>query len=154
MQACPDTDSNDGTQNYRTPYSHCKYPGWVIRVVLTARRSLPVFLSKRTISEVAGMSQRCQQPTRPTIGFFLRDPAAVRLAPRFVNVKSCTAEVGELPHAQGRFIVALIDHSNLISHFSIGGWIASLCAFGTASIKSASALLTPAAPADSPPSWP
>src|SRR3984893_14981183 len=35
--------------------------------------------------------------------FFVRDPAAVRLAPRFVNVKSCTAEVGEPRHAQGRF---------------------------------------------------
>ena len=33
------------------------------RVTLTLRRSLPVFLSKRTISEVAGMSQRCQQRT-------------------------------------------------------------------------------------------
>ncbi len=32
---------------------------WVNRVTLTLRRSLPVFLCKRTISEVAGMSQRC-----------------------------------------------------------------------------------------------
>ena len=83
--------------------------------------------------------------------FFVRDPAAVRLAPRFVNVKSCTAEVGAsrgTPKAD--LVVALIDHSNLISHFSIGGWIASFCAFGTASINSASALLKPAAPADSP----
>jgi hypothetical protein len=53
-------------------------------------------------------------------------------------------------HAQGRFGFALIHHSNLISHFSIAGWIASFCAFGTASINSASALLKPAAPADSP----
>jgi hypothetical protein len=82
--------------------------------------------------------------------FFVRDPAAVRFAPRFVNVKSCAAEVGEPRHARGRFVVALIDHSNLISHFSIGGWLASSCAFGTASINSASALLKPAAPADSP----
>src|ERR1700688_5028843 len=44
--------------------------------------------------------------TRPKIGmrdFFVRDPAAVRLAPHFVNVKSRTAEVGEPRHAQGRF---------------------------------------------------
>ena len=40
----------------------------------------------------------------PLLGdIFVRDPAAVRLAPRFVNVKSCTAEVGEPRHAQGRF---------------------------------------------------
>ena len=76
---------------------------------------------------------------------FVRDPAAVRLAPRFVNVKSCTAEVSEPRHAQGRFVVALIDHPNLISHFSIGGWLASFCAFGTASINSASASLKPEA---------
>lgn len=83
--------------------------------------------------------------------FFVRDPAAVRLAPRFVNVKPCTAEVGAsrgTPKADS--VVALIDHSNLISHFSVGGRIASFCAFGTASINSASALLKPAAPADSP----
>src|ERR1700682_5664676 len=82
------------------------------------------------------LDRRCpksaKQRPRPTIGmgdFFLRDPAAVRLAPHFVNVRSCTAEVGEPPHVQGRFVVGLIDHSNLISHFSIGGWIASFCAF-------------------------
>src|SRR5260221_6107625 len=34
--------------------------------------------------------------------FFVRDRAAARLAPRFVSVKSCTAEVGEPRHAQGR----------------------------------------------------
>src|SRR5258708_20658878 len=51
-------------------------------------------------------------------------------------------------------VVALIDHFNPISHFSIGGWIASFCAFGTASINSASALLKPAAPADSPRYYP
>jgi hypothetical protein len=32
---------------------------WVNRVTLTLRQSLPVFLSKRTISEMADMSQRC-----------------------------------------------------------------------------------------------
>lgn len=30
------------------------------RVTLTLHRSLPVFLSKRTISEMADMSQKCQ----------------------------------------------------------------------------------------------
>src|SRR5260370_35982674 len=52
------------------------------------------------------MSQMCQQRTRPKIAmgdFFVRDPAAVRLSPRFVNVQSCTAQVGEPRHAQGRF---------------------------------------------------
>ena len=44
----------------------------------------------------------------------------------------------------------VIDRSNLTSHFSIGGWIASFCAFGTASINSASALLKPEAASDSP----
>jgi hypothetical protein len=38
-------------------------PRWVNRVTLTLRQSLPVFLSKRTISEMADMSQRCQFPT-------------------------------------------------------------------------------------------
>ncbi len=54
------------------------------------------------------------------------------------------------PTPKADSVVALIDHSNLISHFSIAGWIASFCAFGTASINSASALRKPAAPADSP----
>src|SRR5260221_4933538 len=47
-----------------------------------------------------------QQRTRPKIergDFSVRDPAAVRLTPRFVNVKFCTAEVGEPRHTQGRF---------------------------------------------------
>jgi hypothetical protein len=38
-------------------------PKWVNRVTLTLRQSHPVFLSKRTISEMADMSQRCQQRT-------------------------------------------------------------------------------------------
>src|ERR1700722_2131270 len=52
------------------------------------------------------MPQTCQQRPRSKIGmedFFVRDPAAARLAPRFVNVSSCTAEVGEPRNAQGRF---------------------------------------------------
>src|SRR5712672_2548008 len=114
-------------------------PSWVIRYRNGMSALRPLSPCYRLKNGHCGMSQTCQQPTRPTIGFFLRDPAAVRLAPRFVNVKSCTAEVGELPHAQGRFVVALVDHSNLISHFSLGGRIASFCAFGTASINSASA---------------
>src|SRR5712691_9086229 len=64
------------------------------------------FPNKQTSLESVGMSQRCQKRTRPQIGlgdFFVRDPAAVRLAPRFVNVKSCMAEVGEPRHAQDRF---------------------------------------------------
>jgi hypothetical protein len=35
-------------------------PFWVNRVVLTARRSLPVYPDERTYSEPVGMSQRCQ----------------------------------------------------------------------------------------------
>src|SRR5258708_4503090 len=35
----------------------------VIRVVLTARQSLPVYLDKRTFSAPVGMSQTCQQET-------------------------------------------------------------------------------------------
>ena len=45
----------------------------------------------------------CHQRTRPKIGmgdFFVRDPAAVRLAPCFVNVKSCTEEVGDPARAR------------------------------------------------------
>lgn len=42
----------------------------------------------------------------------------------------------------GRSGYRVIDRSNSLSHFQIGGWIASLCAFGTASISSASALLS------------
>jgi hypothetical protein len=36
---------------------------WVNRVVLTVRRSLPVFPHEQTSSERSGMSQRCQQAT-------------------------------------------------------------------------------------------
>ena len=34
---------------------------WVKRVILTVRRSLPVYPEKRTTSESVGMSQRCQR---------------------------------------------------------------------------------------------
>ena len=49
------------------------------------------------------------------------------------------------PTPKADSVVALIDHSNLISHFSIDGRIASSRAFGTASINSASASLKPEA---------
>ena len=38
-------------------------PRWVNLVVLTVRRSLPVYPNKQTISESVGMSQRCQDRT-------------------------------------------------------------------------------------------
>ena len=45
-------------QNTMSRNARCRFG--VNRVTLTLRRSLPVFLSKRTISEAAGMSQRCR----------------------------------------------------------------------------------------------
>ena len=36
---------------------------WVKRVILTVRKSLPVFPDKRTISGPIGMSQMCQEAT-------------------------------------------------------------------------------------------
>ena len=80
----------------------------------------------------------------------LRVKSAVRLATRFVNVKSYKQRSASRGTPKAESVVALIDHSRPIAHFSIDGWIASFCAFGTASINSASALLKPAVPADSP----
>jgi hypothetical protein len=37
--------------------------GWVIRVDLTGRRSLPVVPDKQTLSESVSMSQKCQEQT-------------------------------------------------------------------------------------------
>src|ERR1700730_8512425 len=61
----PDTDAQDhplhlftsGLQRTAGPYR------WVIRVTLTARSSLPVFLDKQTLSVSVGMSERCQERT-------------------------------------------------------------------------------------------
>jgi hypothetical protein len=39
---------------------------WVIRVVLTARPSLPVYPDERTSSEPVGMSERCHERKWPT----------------------------------------------------------------------------------------
>ncbi len=39
------------------------HTAWVNRVILTMRRSLPVFPDERTYSVSAGMSQRCQTRT-------------------------------------------------------------------------------------------
>jgi hypothetical protein len=36
------------------------YTAWVIHVILTVRRSLPVYPDKRTISELVGTSHLCQ----------------------------------------------------------------------------------------------
>src|SRR3979490_1185436 len=120
-------------------------PKWVIRYRNGMSALRPLSPCYRLKNGHCGMSQTCQQPTRPTIGFFVRDPAAVRLAPRFVNVKSCTAEVGEPRHAQGRFGCRVNRPLQPYPHFSIGGWIASSRAFGTALINSASASLKPEA---------
>src|SRR5229473_6057965 len=38
-------------------------PSWVNRVVLTARRSLPVHPAERTSSEPVDMSEKCHNPT-------------------------------------------------------------------------------------------
>jgi hypothetical protein len=38
-------------------------PLWVIRVILTVRRSLPVYPDKQTISEPVGTSHLCQFQT-------------------------------------------------------------------------------------------
>jgi hypothetical protein len=38
----------------------CRYPNWVIRVVLTVRRSGPVYPNKQTIREPIGTSHSCQ----------------------------------------------------------------------------------------------
>src|SRR5713226_1971714 len=40
--------------------SKARLPVWVILVVLTVRRPLPVYPDKQTNSESVGMSQRCQ----------------------------------------------------------------------------------------------
>jgi hypothetical protein len=45
-------------QDFGTPMSI-----WVNRVTLTVRHSLPIFTAKRTFSEWAGTSQRCQDRT-------------------------------------------------------------------------------------------
>jgi hypothetical protein len=39
------------------------HTAWVIRVILTTGRSLPVFPNKRTFSVSAGMSQTCHEET-------------------------------------------------------------------------------------------
>src|SRR6266481_6245320 len=54
-------------------------------------------------NQVTPLESQTIHMSQYVFGRTLRDPAAVRLAPRFVNVKSCTAEVGEPRHAQGRF---------------------------------------------------
>jgi hypothetical protein len=42
----------------------CRYPNWVIRVVRTVVRLLPVYLDERTSPDRSGMSRSCQQRRR------------------------------------------------------------------------------------------
>jgi len=80
MQGLWDTDSNNGTQNYRTPYPHCQCPGWVIRVGPRAdhfRSSSASGQSPRWLACLKGARTGLGEVKRSPCGFSAISPSVI-----------------------------------------------------------------------------